>query len=409
MANSGSDADLQAEIDAELEAELAALLDEPVAEKKPAAAPPPEPEPAPQAEKPAAPKREKSEKKVFSTKRDDRPKPPTDLFDDPVKGVEYLSECHGRILKEIGKVIVGQAEVIDQLLTAFFANGHCLLMGVPGLAKTLLVNTLSETMALDFHRIQFTPDLMPTDITGTNILQEDPGTRERKFVFREGPIFTNVLLADEINRTPPKTQAALLEAMQEKQVSNGRDIFKLPRPFLVLATQNPIEQEGTYTMPEAQMDRFIFLVKVDYASKEEELEILLNTTKDNPEKPQPILDGPTILGLQSIIRNIPVTEYVGSYALRLMRATRPDDPEAPDFVKQSLQFGCGPRAGQSLIMAAKAHAALKGRYNVSCDDIKRYALPVLRHRIMLNFAAVSEGRTADSIIQEVLEAVPEAE
>ncbi|MFT5128693.1 MAG: MoxR-like ATPase, partial [Rhodothermales bacterium] len=286
-------------------------------------------------------------------------------------------------------------------------GGHCLLMGVPGLAKTLLVNTLSKTMALDFHRIQFTPDLMPTDITGTDILQEDPETRQREFVFREGPIFSNVLLADEINRTPPKTQAALLEAMQERQVTNGRDIYTLPKPFLVLATQNPIEQEGTYTMPEAQLDRFIFLVTLDYASEAEELQIVLSTTRQQTETPEPVLDAPMIIAFQELIRNVPVADHVAAYAVRLMRATRPGNPDAPDFIKRCLEFGCGPRAGQSLILAAKAHAALNGRFSVSCDDVRRYALPVLRHRIILNFSAVSEGLDADQLIKQLLETISE--
>jgi MoxR-like ATPase len=327
---------------------------------------------------------------------------------DPVKAVEAMAVARERMLEEIGKIIVGQKEIIDQVLTAFFARGHCLLMGVPGLAKTLLVNTLSETMKLDFNRIQFTPDLMPTDITGTNILEEDPATGRRIFKFAKGPIFSNILLADEINRTPPKTQAALLEAMQEKQISSGQSIYNLPRPFLVLATQNPIEQEGTYTLPEAQLDRFIFMVKFDYPTQEEELQILLSTTRDKNEIIEPILNANAILEFQNLVRNVPITDHVAKYANRLVRATRPGSPEAPDFITRWLRFGCGPRAGQSLLMAAKSHAVLNGRFDVACEDIRRYAQPTLRHRIALNFAAASEGHDADHIITKLLEAVPES-
>jgi MoxR-like ATPase len=327
---------------------------------------------------------------------------------DPVKAVEAMAVARERMLEEIGKIIVGQQEIIDQVLTAFFARGHCLLMGVPGLAKTLLVNTLSETMKLDFNRIQFTPDLMPTDITGTNILEEDPLTGRRVFKFAKGPIFSNILLADEINRTPPKTQAALLEAMQEKQISSGQHIYNLPRPFLVLATQNPIEQEGTYALPEAQLDRFIFMVKFDYPNADEELEILLSTTRDRSEIIEPILNAQAILEFQNLVRNVPITEHVAKYANRLVRATRPGTAEAPNFVTNWLRFGCGPRAGQALLMAAKAHAVLNGRFDVACEDIRRYALPTLRHRIALNFAAASEGHDADHIIDKLLQAVPES-
>ena len=327
---------------------------------------------------------------------------------DPVEAVKAMAVARERMLEEIGKVIVGQQEIIDQVLTAFFARGHCLLMGVPGLAKTLLVNTLSETMKLDFNRIQFTPDLMPTDITGTNILEEDPISGRRIFKFAKGPIFSNILLADEINRTPPKTQAALLEAMQEKQISSGQTIYNLPRPFLVLATQNPIEQEGTYALPEAQLDRFIFMVKFDYPDAAEELEILLSTTRDKNEIIEPILNAQAILEFQNLVRNVPITEHVAKYANRLVRATRPGTEEAPDFVTNWLRFGCGPRAGQALLMAAKAHAVLQGRFDVACEDIRKYALPTLRHRVALNFAAASEGHDADHIIGKLLEAVPES-
>jgi MoxR-like ATPase len=415
MSDSDKEAALQAEIDAELNRLLHKEEEEPEEEdeygeedyeeeeEEEEEEPEPEPEPV---RKPRS-KRSSLVDAAAKKKAKHRQAAPAKILEDPVKSVAKLAAYKTRIVHEIGKVVIGQQDIIDQVLTAFFAGGHCLLMGVPGLAKTLLVNTLSQTMALDFHRIQFTPDLMPTDITGTDILQEDPDTRQREFVFREGPIFSNVLLADEINRTPPKTQAALLEAMQEKQVSNGRDIYQLPKPFLVLATQNPIEQEGTYTMPEAQLDRFIFLVKVGYASEAEELQIVLSTTRQQTETPEPVIDGKLILAFQELIRNVPVAEHVGSYAVRLMRATRPDNPDAPDFIKRCLEFGCGPRAGQSLILAAKAHAALNGRFSVSCDDIRLYALPVLRHRIILNFSAVSEGLDADQIVAQLLEAVPE--
>ena len=327
---------------------------------------------------------------------------------DPIKAVDYMAGCHEKILAEIGKVIIGQKDVIDQVLTAFFARGHCLLMGVPGLAKTLLVNTLSQTMDLHFHRVQFTPDLMPSDITGTSILEEDAATGKRSFRFQQGPIFTNMLLADEINRTPPKTQAALLEAMQEQQVSAGNYIHQLPRPFLVLATQNPIEQEGTYCLPEAQLDRFLFLVKVNYSSRDEELDILMETTRDRDSKIEPVIDGPAIIEFQNLVRAVPVSKHVAGYARNLMRATRPDDPSAPDFIKKWVRYGCGPRAGQALLLAAKAHAVLTGRYDVACEDIRAYAYPVLRHRLILNFAATSGGLDTDDIIKRLLDTTPEA-
>jgi len=328
--------------------------------------------------------------------------------DDAMAQVEALGHSRAAILNEVGKVIVGQKEVLDQVLTAFFAQGHCLLMGVPGLAKTMMVRCLSETMLLNFNRIQFTPDLMPTDITGTNILEEDAQTGQRQFVFHKGPIFTNVLLADEINRTPPKTQAALLEAMQEHKVTASGKSYLINQPFLVLATQNPIEQEGTYPLPEAQLDRFIFLVKVDYPNPEEEQEILLSTTRGDATNLEPILDAESILKYQGLVRQVPVSEHVAGYASRLSRATRPQSDEAPDFIKKFVRYGCGPRAGQSLILAAKAHVVLNGRFNVSCADIRAYVLPVLRHRVILNFAAASEEIDADDIIQRLLQTIPEA-
>jgi len=326
-----------------------------------------------------------------------------------VDTVEAMAQARDTILAEVGKVIVGQKEVLNQILTAFFARGHCVLMGVPGLAKTMMVYSLAQTMLLDFKRIQFTPDLMPTDITGTNILQSDPKTRQRRFVFHKGPIFTNVLLADEINRTPPKTQAALLEAMQERRVTESGHTHILPDPFLVLATQNPLELEGTYPLPEAQLDRFILLIKVDYPKLQEEQQILLSTTGRDGQALEGILDAKSVTMYQDLVRQVPVSEYVAKYAARLCRATRPQREEAPEFVNKFVRYGCGPRAGQSLILAAKAHVLLNGRFNVSCDDIREYALPVLRHRIILNFAAASEGLDADAVINKLLQTVGESE
>jgi MoxR-like ATPase len=322
--------------------------------------------------------------------------------------VEAMARTKAALLKQVGKIIVGQREVLDQILTAFFARGHCLLMGVPGLAKTLMVHSLAQTMVLDFKRIQFTPDLMPTDITGTNILEEDQQTHERRFTFKRGPVFTNVLLADEINRTPPKTQAALLEAMQEHCVTASGQSYKLPEPFLVLATQNPLELEGTYPLPEAQLDRFLLLVKVDYPNLQEEQQILLSTTGEDPKALRGIIDAEAVVMYQELVRRVPVSEHVAQYAARLCRATRPQSDKSPDFIRKFVRFGCGPRAGQSLVLAAKAHVVLNGRFNVSCDDIRAFALPVMRHRVILNFAAASEGLDADAIIKRLLEAVPEA-
>ncbi len=328
---------------------------------------------------------------------------------DTIEVVESLAQAKDTILNEVGKIIIGQKEVLDQILTAFFARGHCLLMGVPGLAKTMMVHSLAQTMLLKFNRIQFTPDLMPTDITGTNILQNDPKTRQRKFVFQQGPIFTNVLLADEINRTPPKTQAALLEAMQEHKVTSSGHTHTLPEPFLVLATQNPLELEGTYPLPEAQLDRFILLVKVDYPNLEEEQQILMTTTGRDGESLDAILDAKSVLRYQDLVRQVPISEHVAKYAARLCRATRPQSDEAPEFISEFVRYGCGPRAGQSLILAAKAHVVMNGRFNVSCDDIRKYALPVFRHRMILNFAAASEGLDTDAVIQRLLDTIGESE
>ena len=331
----------------------------------------------------------------------------TEATMNPEAAVQELAQVKTQVMNEIGKRIIGQQAVMEQILTAFFAGGHCPLEGVPGLAKTLMISTVSETLSLAFKRVQFTPDLMPTDVTGTNILDEDPETGHRRFTFNQGPVFTNVLLADEINRTPPKTQAALLEAMAEGKVTASGKTYDLPKPFLVLATQNPLEQEGTYVLPEAQMDRFIFLVLVDYPSQEEEDHILRATTSNVHHELASILTATDILRYQRLVRDVPVSDHVISYASRLTRATRPKSDAAPEFIKNWLRVGCGPRAGQSILLAAKAHAVLNGRFNVSIDDVRRNAHPVMRHRIALNFAAVSEGMDADAVISRLIEELPE--
>ncbi len=323
------------------------------------------------------------------------------------QSVEALHGARDALIEQIGGVIVGQAQVIDQVLVAFFAQGHCLLIGAPGLGKTLLVRTLAQALDLQSKRIQFTPDLMPADITGTDILEEDNETGRRQFRFSQGPVFTNILLADEINRTPPKTQAALLEAMQERRVTAAGSTYALPSPFLVLATQNPIELEGTYPLPEAQLDRFMFAIQVDYPAADEETRILLATTDDRAMHIQPVLNAQSVLDFQRLVRQIPVTAHVANYAAGLVRATRPGAPEAPPEMARWLRWGAGPRAGQCLLMAAKAHAVLEGRFAVSCADVRAYALPVLRHRIFRNFAAVSDGVTTDTIAARVLDHVAE--
>jgi MoxR-like ATPase len=304
-------------------------------------------------------------------------------------------------------VIVGQEEVIDQVLIAILAKGHCLLLGVPGLAKTLLVRCLGDVLDLEFNRVQFTPDLMPSDITGTEILDEESGSSHRSLRFVKGPVFTNLLLADEINRTPPKTQAALLEAMQENFVTTGGKTFAIPQPFFVLATQNPIEQEGTYPLPEAQLDRFMFLVRMNYPQRSEEIQILRQTTANRDVKLSRLIGGDAILDLQRTVRDIPVSDHVLAYCIDLVRMTRPSEPSAPDFVKANLTFGAGPRAGQYLVLAAKAWAALEGRLNVSCADVRRNAHSVLSHRIACNFHAAGDGIDATQIIDRLLKHVPE--
>jgi len=320
--------------------------------------------------------------------------------------VERLKEASHRILEECRKVIVGQTEVLEQLLIALFAQGHCLLVGVPGLAKTLMIRTLADAMNLTFNRIQFTPDLMPSDITGTDILQDDRATGTRQFKFVHGPLFAHVVLADEINRTPPKTQAALLEAMQEHQVTVGGTRHKLPEPFFVLATQNPIEQEGTYPLPEAQQDRFMFNVRVEYPAEEEEYKIVEQTTAIGRQTIQRVVNAADLLDMQDIVRRVPVAPYVIRYAMRLTRATRRNEPSVPDFIRDYVTWGAGPRASQYLVLAAKARAILKGRFHVSCDDIRAVALPVLRHRIITNFNAEADGVKSDDIIRRLVDTIP---
>jgi MoxR-like ATPase len=309
----------------------------------------------------------------------------------------------------LAKVIVGQRDVIEELLIALFARGHCLLVGVPGLAKTLMIRTLADSLALQFNRIQFTPDLMPSDITGTEVIQEDRSTGHRELRFIRGPVFANVILADEINRTPPKTQAALLEAMQEHQVTIGGEKHVLPEPFFVLATQNPIEQEGTYPLPEAQLDRFMFMVMVDYPSEEDELEIVRRTTTDIEIRLTATLNAGQIVELGRIVRKVPIADHIARFALRLARLTRRDKPEAPDFVREYVQWGAGPRASQYLVLGAKARAVLQGRRAVEHQDIRAVALPVLRHRLKTNFAADAEGVTADDIVRRLLDLVSETD
>jgi MoxR-like ATPase len=335
--------------------------------------------------------------------------PTTNAPVDDKAAAAMLVQANQRITEEMGKFIVGQQEVIEQLVIAVLAGGHCLLEGVPGLAKTAMIRSLARTMDLSFRRIQFTPDLMPADITGTDIIQEDPATGHRRFVFQKGPIFTQMLLADEINRTPPKTQAALLEAMQEHSVTVGGHTLKLEEPFFVLATQNPIEQEGTYPLPEAQKDRFIFLVKVDYPDREHERQIVARTTGSFTADLQPVIDGARIQQLQQVVRKVPVPEHVMDFVLDLVRFTRPNNPEAPSFVKELIEWGAGPRACQNIVLAAKVRAVLRGRFHVTDDDIEALAHPVLRHRVVPTFNAEAEGIRVDDIITRILKAVPRGE
>jgi len=323
--------------------------------------------------------------------------------------VEKLGDARQKIVDQLSQVIVGQTEVIDELLISLFSRGHCLLEGVPGLAKTLMISTLSRALNLSFSRIQFTPDLMPADITGTEIIEENRSTGSREFRFLEGPIFANVILADEINRTPPKTQAALLEAMQERQTTVGRVRHALAEPFFVLATQNPIEQEGTYPLPEAQQDRFMFKVFVKYPNFDEEFEIARRTTTTVSDSIEPVLQAEEIIELQRIVREVPVTDHVIRYALSLVRQTRVGEPGVPDFVADRIGWGAGPRAVQFMVVGAKARALLEGRTHVTCGDIQALAKPILRHRLVLSFTAQSEGVTADDLIDRIVLVTPTKE
>ena len=325
---------------------------------------------------------------------------------DDVKAVEKLREAREQILSELRKSIVGMDDVIDQVMISVFSRGHSLLEGVPGLAKTLLISSIAKCLSLSFRRIQFTPDLMPSDITGAEVLQDDPETGQRKFTFSKGPIFANLVLADEINRTPPKTQASLLEAMQEKMVSAGGEDYKLDLPFFVLATQNPLEQEGTYPLPEAQLDRFMFKIHVDYPTEQEEIDIMKQVTSGSSVDPKSVLSKKEILALQDLVLRVPVADHVYQYAAKLVRATRPGQDDALDFINEWVSFGTGPRACLNLVMAGKARAILHGRFNVSIDDIQTLALPVMRHRMGLNFAAQSEGKKTDDIVRQLLDEIP---
>lgn len=323
------------------------------------------------------------------------------------QAIKKIVDGRYKIKREIAKVIVGQEEVIDYLLIALFCKGHSLFVGVPGLAKTLLVSTLADVLNLKFNRVQFTPDLMPADITGTDILEQDHTTGKRFFKFIKGPIFSNILLADEINRTPPKTQAALLQSMQEYKVTASGTTYALDLPFIVFATQNPIEQEGTYPLPEAQLDRFMFQINVQYPSKEEEIEIVRTTT--SPFKPAVarVFSPEEIIALQDLVTRVPVADYVIEYAIRLVRASRPADPSAPDFIKKWISWGAGPRASQYLILGGKARALLDGRYAATCNDVRAIAKPILQHRIITNFNAEAEGKTSLHIIDQLIDTIKE--
>ena len=325
---------------------------------------------------------------------------------DDVATIERLGDAYAALTAQLGKRIVGQQQVLEEMLIAVLAGGHCLLVGVPGLAKTLMVRTLADALELSFNRIQFTPDLMPADITGTELLQEDRSTGAREFRFVTGPVFANVVLADEINRTPPKTQAALLEAMQEHQVTVGGRRHRLPEPFFVLATQNPIEQEGTYPLPEAQQDRFMLQVQVEYPSEEEEFQIVRQMTTPAPAAVEQVLSREELIRLQDVVRRLPVADHVLRYAMTCTRWTRRDSAGAPDFVREYVTWGAGPRASQHLVMAAKARAALHGREHVSIDDVRAVSPPVIRHRIVTNFNAEADGITAHEIVRRLTEVIP---
>ena len=388
-----------------------------------AAAPAPAPEPKkeepkaePKKEEPKVePKKEepkaepKKEEPKFNIKPSSDWKPPVlnidknapieKMANDDIELIADLNDRYKRMKEELAQVVIGQASVVEEVLTAVFSRGHALLMGVPGLAKTLLISTISKVLALDYKRVQFTPDLMPSDITGTDVLEEDKASGGRHFRFVKGPVFTNMLLADEINRTPPKTQAALLEAMQEHHITVGSTTYQLPEPFFVLATQNPIEQEGTYPLPEAQMDRFMFNIIVHYPEADDETQIISNVTSGKKANLTKIMDGDMVLRIQDVVRRVPVAPHVIEYARNLTRATRPKQPEAPDFVRELIGWGAGPRAGISLIQAAKARAILHGRHHTTTGDVSAVALPVLRHRVITTFAAEAAGVTSDEVVQ----------
>ena len=325
---------------------------------------------------------------------------------DDVAVVQELTQAYDKVRTELSRVIVGQESVIEELFIALMCGGHCILEGVPGLAKTLMISTLSRLFSLSFSRIQFTPDLMPSDITGTEVIEEDRGTGARSLRFVQGPIFANVVLADEINRTPPKTQAALLEAMQEHQVTAAGFPHKLPKPFFVLATQNPIEQEGTYPLPEAQLDRFLFKIHVDYPTEDEEFRIVKMTTSPQDEKLQRTLTARQIISLQDVVRRVPCADHVVRYAMHLARKTRVNKGNVPDFITDYVAWGAGPRASQHMVLAAKARAILRGRYFAATEDVARVAYPVLRHRVLMNFNAEADGVSSDMIVEKLLGAVP---
>ncbi len=325
----------------------------------------------------------------------------------PDEAVRRVAQARELLTNEVHKVIIGQDEMIEQMLICIFARGHCLTIGVPGLAKTLTISTLAQSLHMRFTRIQFTPDLMPSDITGTEIIDQDQATGQRTFRFVKGPIFSNIVLADEINRTPPKTQAALLQAMQEYEVSCAGKTYPLEPPFFVMATQNPIEQEGTYPLPEAQLDRFMFSINIGYPTRSEEREIVMATTQTTKKEVHPVLQGRDILWIQQLVRQVPAGEHMIDYAVDLARATRPKEPPSPDFVKNWLAWGCGPRAAQNMILGAKARAILHGRFAVTAEDIRSVAYPVLRHRIFTNFTADAEGVEVDEVIDKILETIPE--
>jgi MoxR-like ATPase len=329
-----------------------------------------------------------------------QPVPPEDL-----RAVQELAQARDQIVEQIEKRVVGQRDVVEHLLISLFSRGHCLFVGVPGLAKTLLISTLADVLNLSFNRIQFTPDLMPSDITGTDILEEDKATGHRTFRFVQGPLFANIILADEVNRTPPKTQAALLQAMQEYRITAGGRTYPLDLPFLVFATQNPIEQEGTYPLPEAQLDRFMFLVDVGYPTAEEEVQIVKSTTAGAPPKLEKILSPERILALQELVRRVPVPDHVVRYAVELVRNTRPKEPGVPEFVAKNVSWGAGPRASQYLVLAAKARAILSGRFVATVEDVRALARPVLRHRVLPNFTAESEGITSVKLVDQLVATV----